>query len=385
MADQMEVMMALLRYELCARELSDAEKEKITPDMLPPLYEISSRHDLTHLISDALWKNDLLPVGRKITQQLRKLQLQAVCYVDLLDHAFADISRAFEETHIRYLPLKGTVLRRLWPEPWMRTSCDIDILVHESDLERATTILTSELQYQIKETSSHDITMLLENGARLELHYNMDEKRVAASAPILSRIWDYAFSAEGKYRHDLSDEMFYFYHIAHMAKHLMNGGCGIRSFLDLWLLNHRREYDVKKRAQLIAEGGLTQFEQAAVRLSEVWLSGAELDDLSAQMEEYIVRGGVYGTMQNHLEVERSQTGSFRYFFSRMFPPYDSLKYAYPVLEKHKFLLPVMELRRLGKLFDKNRRESFFSNIQAAGRITNAKRQSVSDFLHELGL
>ena len=34
-----------------------------------------------------------------------------------------------KKVQIPFLPLKGSVIRQYYPEPWMRTSCDIDILV----------------------------------------------------------------------------------------------------------------------------------------------------------------------------------------------------------------------------------------------------------------
>ena len=47
------------------------------------------------------------------------------------------IRAVLEREGIAYVPLKGAVMRALYAEPWMRTSCDIDVLVHETDLERA--------------------------------------------------------------------------------------------------------------------------------------------------------------------------------------------------------------------------------------------------------
>ncbi|MBO4954226.1 MAG: nucleotidyltransferase family protein, partial [Clostridia bacterium] len=36
---------------------------------------------------------------------------------------------------IDFMPLKGAVIRQYYPEPWMRTSCDIDIHVKKDRLE----------------------------------------------------------------------------------------------------------------------------------------------------------------------------------------------------------------------------------------------------------
>ena len=39
-----------------------------------------------------------------------------------------------------------------------------------------------------------------------------------------------------------------------MAKHFENGGCGVRPFIDLWILNHRRPFDRAKRESLLRDG-----------------------------------------------------------------------------------------------------------------------------------
>lgn len=36
----------------------------------------------------------------------------------------------------------------------------------------------------------------------------------------------------------MSDADFYAFHLEHMKQHFTTGGCGIRFFLDLWILNH---------------------------------------------------------------------------------------------------------------------------------------------------
>lgn len=51
--------------------------------------------------------------------------------------AFRDICSIFDKIKIAYIPLKGAVIRPYYPYDSMRTSCDIDILIHEEDLELA--------------------------------------------------------------------------------------------------------------------------------------------------------------------------------------------------------------------------------------------------------
>lgn len=144
--------------------------------------------------------------------------------------------------------------------------------------------------------------------------------------------------------------MFYFYHIARMAKHFENGGCGIRPFIDLLILDNLREVDHKKRDNLLEQGNLLKFANSARRLSRIWLLNEPYDVVSKQMEDYILRGGVCGNNQNRITVQQQKKGGrFKYVLSKIFIPYDVIKFHYPILQKHRWLTPFMEVRRWCKL------------------------------------
>lgn len=144
----------------------------------------------------------------------------------------------------------------------------------------------------------------------------------------------------------MPDELFYFYHIAHMAKHFEYGGCGVRPFIDLWILNHRLTFDREKRTALLREGGLLKFSEACETLSEVWFGDKEPTELTGLLEKYMLSGGMYGNIENMVAVQKNQDGGWlHYIFRRLFMPYERLKNVYPILQKHKWLTPVMQLRR----------------------------------------
>ena len=71
-----------------------------------------------------------------------------------------------------------------------------------------------------------------------------------------------ALCENSKFRYEMTDEFFYFYHIAHMAKHFENGGCGIRPFVDLVVLDRMDSENFSKRDELLKSGGLLQFARA---------------------------------------------------------------------------------------------------------------------------
>jgi hypothetical protein len=186
----------------------------------------------------------------------------------------------------------------------------------------------------------------------VELHFDLvEEGRAQNAIKELSKVWEHVSPVEtDRYQHEMTDAFFYFYHIAHMAKHFENGGCGIRPFIDLWILDNIDGTDNKKRDELLLKGELLKFANAVRKLSKVWFEGAQMDTVSAGVESYILRGGVYGTTENRILLEQQKNGGrFGYMISKIFIPYDVIKFHYPILEKHKWLMPFMQVRRWGKL------------------------------------
>ena len=201
----------------------------------------------------------------------------------------------------------------------MRTSCDVDILVPVQDLERAISGLQKELGYTLKERSTHDVVLDSPSGIHMELHYDLvEEGRANNAIQVLSTVWQDARPCRGRqFFHEMSDAFFYFYHIAHMAKHFENGGCGIRPFLDLWILDRMEGADHEKRNALLKKSGLKQFADICRKLSRVWFGQEQADDLSLQLQAFLLHGGAYGTVDNRVALQQKKQGG-RLGFSLMF-------------------------------------------------------------------
>lgn len=342
-------MMDLVAYEVCGKEI-DKPQYAFTDEELAKLYKLAKSHDLAHLVGDALIKNDLIGDG-EVKAKFQKQIMLAVYRYEKINYELGRLRKVLNEAKIPFIPLKGSVLRQYYPEPWMRTSCDIDVLVHESDLEHAISALTSVAGYKADSKGSHDVGMFSDGGVHLELHYSLIEDKIVGSvADILRNAWEKASPVSDTSEYAFGDDMFFFYHTAHMAKHFINGGCGIRPFIDIWVLNHRISYDREKRDALLAKGGLLTFAKEAESLSEAWFGNGEHTDITRRMQDYLLKGGVYGTTANRVSVQQIRKGGkIRYAFSRIWLPYDVLKFHYPSLEGKRWLLPIFEVRRWFKL------------------------------------
>ena len=149
-------------------------------------------------------------------------------------------------------------------------------------------------------------------------------------------------------------EDFYVFLIAHLHKHFVGSGVGIRQFIDLWVVRKHYELNMEYVYSELDKMGILDFCKEAEELVDCWMSGVELRDSLKEMQEYVFRSGSYGTISNsvlHL-VERnvkeneSANVTRKYLFKRMFPPLDIMKIYHPVLRKYPVLLPGVWVYRL---------------------------------------
>lgn len=381
------ILFALLRDSICDDAVDVPSQADLQPSVLQELYKLSKQHDVAHLAYRGLEKQGLLENGETVAK-FCKQQMLAIYRCQRIEYELSRICQSLAEAQIPFIPLKGSVLRKYYPEAWMRTSCDIDVLVHESDLERAIDCLVTQRNYINQGRDYHDVSLFSAGGVHLELHFDLVEDEYANEArKVLSKVWE-AVSPKAGYRYcfEMTDEMFYFYHIAHMAKHFEFGGCGIRPFLDLWILDHRVQYDQSARTRLLEEGNLRIFAEQSRKLSAVWFSNAQPDDVCIQMQEYILNGGVYGTLENRVAVQQKRSGGkLGYIISRVFLSYDSLKVLYPILQNHRRLMPFMQVHRWFRLLFKGRLKSSLHELNVNKSISQERISETAELLTKLGL
>ena len=372
-----EMLIRLIGNEVCESTLHFPQASPFSDDFLFELYNLSKKHDVSHIVGSALINNGLLK-GRSAENIFRDETLLTAFRYETQRFVLDKVCGVLEKEKIPYIPLKGAVLSGLYPQPWMRTGCDIDILVHEHEAEKAAKAIAESLEYKITGKGKHDFQILSDENIFVELHFSLiEEEYSAAMAKVLERVWDYAKPAEAeKYKYELNGSMFYFYHIAHMAKHFTGGGCGIRPFLDLRLMEQSGKYNTAETKALLKKGRLTEFAQTAKKLCEVWFAEKEHDEVTAVMQEYIISGGCFGSAQTRMLSNQQRSGGrLKYVFSRIFVPYDDLKGQYPLIKKYRFLTPVCEFCRLFSLLfgkKKNFRKAYI------GSIKNASEEQIND-------
>ncbi len=383
-----QILFSFLGYAVCGRPIKEETAKQCTPENMLKVCALAERHDVSNLIAEALYNSGLHVQCAGCYSQISKYQFQAVFRYEKSRHEFYRICRCLEEAAIPFIPLKGSVIRDYYPKPWMRTSCDIDILVPKDKVDAAASALVKACGYTINGRSGHDISMTAKNGQHLELHFALVEDFLSNSwTGVLENVWSKAVQAEpGTYRHLLMDDMQYFYHIAHMAKHFEWGGCGIRPFLDLWILDIVPGADLQRRKELLEQGGLLQFAEMMQKLGQAWLTGEKLDSQLHMLQDYILTGGVYGSEKNQVMMQGQKSGSkLHYIQKRVLMPYDQIKYQYPALQKHKWLTPAAQVLRWFRLLKTENRSRAKQEFRINRRRTDSSDALMRDLLESVGL
>ena len=355
----------------------------LTEEQLAHLYQRAKQHDLAHLVGDALIKREML-ADPALYKLYKREVLVAVYRYEHFCHELNRIRETLNAAEISFIPLKGAVIRDYYPEKWMRTSGDIDLLVHESDMERAIRILTEKLGYTFKVKCDETVVMTYKEHTHVELHYSINEFDTERQT-IFDDCWTYAHLVDG-YEYQFENEFFLTYFYAHAAKHFAHGGCGVRPFIDCFLLNKKMPYDNEKLQAMLVGEGVDRFAEAMEKLAEVWFANGRHDAVTERMAAFVLRGGVYGSLNNTMSVRQQQEkGVHGYLLRRLCIPYATLCEFYPILRKHPYLTPLYRVRRWFRAFMPRTRASFRNDVRAISGISEKNRSDTGFLLCELGL
>ena len=381
------IMFALLRSEINGTELCEEVKNLITPEILPVLFKHSKKHDLAHLIGDVLDKNALLPNESEQKRHFLQERNMAFYRYEQINYELGEACCILEENKIKHVPLKGSVLRKYYSEPWMRTSCDIDILVKREDLQTAIEALQAS-GFKYEAMHSHDAQMWAPSGVHLELHFDLIESDVVEkSAQKLLQAWERVYPCDGyEYTLRFDDAFFYFYHIAHMAKHFLQGGCGIRPFIDIWILKQHGSFCVEGVKDLLKQADLWKFAENAEQLANIWFGDGAHNETTRQMEDFILQGGAYGTLEQQVAISQNKIGGkLKHLLSKIFLSYRAMLIYYPSLKKCPILYPIYQVRRWFRIAFCGGRKRAMYEMRLNQNLSRLKKESAKRLIDDLGL
>lgn len=379
------ILMALIKSQITAQPL-DETAARLEKTDLPALYKLAKMHDMAHLAGAAIRRNGL-PAG-EYADKFRSHTLDAAYRSEKIAAALTQTSTWLEQAQIPFILLKGTVIRQMYPENWMRTSCDIDVLVKPDDAAGALELLCAQGYTRKPDTSAHDYVLIAPNGVAVELHHTLTQDDcVPGTDETLESVWlDAQPKTNDSWEYQMSNELFWVYHLAHMARHFLHGGCGVRPFADLWLMGDKMPCDREKLETLLEKTKLVAFYTGVMALTDVWFGGMPHNQSTRQMEQFILSGGVYGTYTNAAAVNAGQGQSkLRSFLRMMFLPRKDLQVLYPELEKHPGLYPCYQMKRWCGIFSKDRRANLKDRTNARNAVTADQKTAATEMLRALGL
>ncbi len=280
------------------------------------------------------------------------MQLTAISENQLME--IDRICKAFDENGIEYLKLKGSIIKRLYPQHEMRVMSDADILIRENQMDKLEKLLPT-LGCTFECASDHE-WIWKSDIISLELH-----KRIVASYQkdfyaFFNNGWKLAKKKNEnscEYVMSLEDEFLYLF--THLAKHYRDAGIGIKHLTDIYLfLNAYPDLDTEYIHTSLDKMHLLEFYKNIKKTLDVWFNGAECDEISKFITAKIFDDGVYGTLVNSLKSDAlkfskgtDEKGAKRKKRLYMiFLPYNKMCVVFPVLRKAPILLPFLWAWRL---------------------------------------
>lgn len=377
-----DIFIKILCSELTGTGLDNSVKKQLTSDTVLSLYSLAEHHDMAHIVFSFLHKYGLQSDDAAYSKFNQKA-IMSVYRSEQIKYAYEQICNVFAKAAIPYISLKGLVIRPHYPQESMRTSCDIDILIKEENLNAAVNVLVKN-GFKYINKNYHDVLLISPAGVHLELHFNIREN-IDNLDSILKDAWQYTKQAEDS-RYEFTDEFFVFYMFAHMSYHFLSGGCGIKALMDIWVMKHKMGLTYECAGSLLEKSGIYRFAVEISKLSEICFSGTPKDEYSDMILYYILNGGVYGTEQNKTAVKKSKTkNTLFYLFQRLFLPYKTMVNLYPILKKAPFLLTFCWVLRLFAMLFGNKSKRTFKKIKIAKDVTESKINSITQMREYLEL
>ncbi|MCH5211587.1 MAG: nucleotidyltransferase family protein [Oscillospiraceae bacterium] len=300
----------------------------------------------------------------------------------------------FSENRISHLPMKGSILKNMYPMPDMRQQGDIDILVHKKDLIKGRELLIG-LGYTFKEHDAyegHDV-FYKDKIICLELHGDM-LKPADRGFKRYHDIWGRAYKREGsEYCYGIPKEDIYIFMMLHLIKHLTEGGAGIRMLIDIWLMDEKwgHELNYKSIEKYASKIGVLKAFNNIREIADFWFGNSQVISSSAEkLGEYILNSDIYGSKDEKHFIEysryegmdRSAWARFKNAFFRVFKRYNLMRKEYDVLNKYPWLLPIMWVHRLFRIVFTQREKITDTHAEYAG-IDKEKLEAAIEYNKQL--
>lgn len=325
-------------------------------------YTLAKNHRVIPLLYYGI-VNSEIKLETELNNKYFAATCQSIAVGEKQKFELSNLSVEFEKNGIDFMPLKGSVIRSLYPKQEIRSMGDADVLIRAEQYEKIVPIL-----------ENNDFTFVKENLNELsweklpfyiELHRYLVSPLHKDYFKVFGNGWQLAKPSEGfKHRFEMSDEDFFVYLFAHFTKHYRSSGIGIKHITDIWVyLKAKPDLDIKYIERELDKLKILTFYKNVLRTVNAWFENEEFDDITYFITEKIFSSGAFGTRESYVKsnaVKGLKSGEVknirvRRIFNVVFLPYKNMCILYPFLKKAPVLLPFMWIYRgIYTLFCKNR-------------------------------
>ena len=145
-------------------------------------------------------------------------------------------------------------------------------------------------------------------------------------------------------------------------------------------------YNESKLKAILLNTGLVSLYDTASALGKVWLENKGHTEQTRLLEEYILFGGVYGNSRNSAKVQAANgISKIESFLNLMFLSRENLEVLYPNLKKHPAMLPLYQIKRWFRIFNKKKRGKVKHLTKTRNNIDQASANTTKVMLEYLGL
>ena len=331
-----------------------------------------------------------VPRTHPAIRQLTALFCKDVAASRLQTQQMEAVYTLFQEHGIQYMPVKGAVLKPMYPQSELRAMGDADILIRQEQYPKIRELMSS-LGLQEKVESDHEYVWHSGN-FKLELHkrlipsYNKDYYAYYGDG------WHLARQDEQSSACYLSQEDHFIYLLVHFAKHYRDGSISAKNICDFWVC--RKACPDMDEAYICGELQklkLLDFYRNVLDLLSTWFEGAAPTKAVDILTQTAFQGGIYTSEESQMTVSliklsketSSLSGSkYKLLWQKLFPSASALSQRVPVLKKYPVLLPfAWAVRWLDALF--LRRDRLKRGLSESQKLMNIDTGRVSEYENQL--
>lgn len=340
----------------CGIHKSIPDKNIVDEMDMEAIYKLAKKHYIQAYIA---WVLNSMNTEYVLKDKWEDALNTAIHYRMVMDNHARNLFSFLEDKECWYMPLKGFLIKDLYPAYGIRQMADMDILFNPAFRKEVKEYLISKgFKVEDYKKSNHDV-YIKDDTYTFEMHVSLfNEYGRTEMYECFEGIKDSEHILKDSYRYSMDTEYFYLYLIAHAYKHYSSGGTGIRQLIDFYYLFHHGSISFDEIYPVLEQLGLLEFEQQIRALSLDCFDKEELTEQEAEMLAYMFHSGIYGNVLNVVinDLDKQDNSKTKYIWKRLFPGRKKVMKSHPFIGKSIVLIPFYWIYRFLRVVTVSRKK-----------------------------